>query len=311
MVLSLFNSVRVCHLMMLCRFGNIWLSDIYITDRIKLKEAHETATHGCPCEFLGEKNDGTFYTTPSCWKANNKCEALVWIAFCGVKIAYNKMPYRTCIELKQWLCGSGTSLHPLSAHVNNSLIFTIEFMDMFANNKIPGCSYAGIISFNAVGCVDIVRVLPNNGVDIQHVEVYWDLSSGHTFRMSLFKLSVLHFDAKLQLYDLNRVGMYIEVGRSIGFDILGVPETVDDEIAFHKYCINPTIGTIAERMWEDGIQWKFPDRDSCDSWWVINSMHTDKTSTPIFLCCSVVILQLDEVKWLVQIANNVRHDNKL
>ena len=143
----------------------------------------------CPCEVLGEKDENAnmFQLDPAHWEAQNKWNAKIWIAVPGVRKGDNNAPYRVLVIVKQWLLGKSVSPHPLQTRLQTQRIFTVQFMDAFANNKFPGATFRGIVLENP-GRPDFTRSLPNERLDIQNEPLYWDLASGHTICKSLLEL---------------------------------------------------------------------------------------------------------------------------
>ena len=148
------------------------------------------------CRYLGERQGDRFEPDPSKWLICGTT-AKVWFEWEHVTI--NGQPHRVSLivnniplpntENPKRLPGNPLSRTPLS------LIFSIEYLQKFADQKCPGAKYEGFVSGRAAP--EIEPSLPNGGKNIQRLPLVWSLPpDGRCLNISLIELDkVTSFDA--------------------------------------------------------------------------------------------------------------------
>ena len=118
------------------------------------------------------------------------------------------------------------------------LRFSLEFMDAFAGKKLPGMRYAGVV-YDHGERPELIRQLPNDGVDIQDERVYWDLPlpGGGCICKCLLELLVAQKHELAVEEDAYRL-----VAAQVGFDVAGVPDSEEDSALFDDYRRNGDLG---------------------------------------------------------------------
>ena len=173
---------------------------------------------------------GRFEKDPAKWPpcSSDRGDMKVWYEWAHVHMADSGQPYRRIVALNDIVHHQREALgNPLSTSASKGLVFDMEFMEFFAAKRHPGTTYAGI-SYKGEKLKNVCE-LPNGGVDIQSVPVFWTLPCGQTVFLPLFDFKAARED---QLKPGDIFEAYYSHGVAMHWDPLGMPE---DEAAFDAW----------------------------------------------------------------------------
>ena len=262
-------SVRLDHVIQ----GDLPLPDNLITDatlhkRLLKRAERETKQTYCECKYLGLKTESGFEPNPAAWTIDGwKSHQQVWLEFSNVRNASTNRLHRVPVHVTTLLNRSTRAPgNPLTVTAARRLRFSLEFMDAFANEKMPGMTFCGVM-YECPERPEFVRQLPND-VDIQHEKFFWNLPSGECICKSLVELRDMQPD---ELTPEDHIDSYKEVADQLGYDILGVPATDLDNSKFDEYRRANDLGNLSERRWEQDIIWAKPEKESEKCWFISNA----------------------------------------
>ena len=152
-------------------------------------------------------------------------------------------------------------------------------MKAFATNKRPSLTFKGVC-YDNVERPEIILHLPQTD-DIQRERFYWeDTLTGSCFCMSLIELRDASDD---MMAPHGGEDAFRAIADQFRYDIIGIPATKADELAFGKYR-NGNLGPLKERHWEnDDIRFVQPHKEGEPCWFVTNAGILDQDQEPKFL----------------------------
>ena len=140
---------------------------------------------------------------------------------------------------------------------------------MFADWRKPGTTYHGI-SYENVERPEIVPKVPEGGLDIHTVPVYWNLPCGRSVCYSIYALRSVPDD---ELAPDDSDEMYTDIAREFRFSILGCVGGEEPEKDFAEF--REDVGTLQDERWKC-LKWKRPEKESEPCWWLTNP-HDEET----------------------------------
>jgi hypothetical protein len=264
------------------------ITDCSLHTRLLKRAERETKMRYCTCCYLGLQTAAGFEPNPALWQTSGwKSHEKIWVEFSHVRNASTNKPHRVQVRADSWLsrCHQ-TPGNPLNVTASRSLRFSLEFMDAFAAEKEGGMTFAGVMYDNSER-PEIVRQLPND-IDIQHEKFWWNRKCGQCICLSLLELR----DAKLDEYSQGHADGYKHVCDELGYDFAGVPSSEEDDLKFTEYRKSGDLGPLHERHWEREINWKKPDKESDQCWFVANAGVENQEAEPKFLLRSLASLRV-------------------
>ena len=280
--------------------GDLPLPDKLITDatlhkRLLKRAERETKQTYCECKYLGLKTESGFEPNPAAWTIDGrKSHQQVWLEFSNVRNASTNRLHRVPVHVTTLLNRSTRAPgNPLTVTAARRLRFSLEFMDAFANEKMPGMTFCGVM-YDCPDRPEFVRQLPND-VDIQHEKFFWNLPSGECICKSLVELRDMQPD---ELTPEDHIDSYKEVADQLGYDILGVPATDLDNSKFDEYRRANDLGNLSERRWEQDIIWAKPEKESEKCWFISNAGLKELLDICVHMHCDVASLYLCFVRML-------------
>ena len=193
-----------------------------LLDRAKV----ETEQTYCPCKYLGLRTDSGYEPNPANWPVGGrKSHEKIWLQFMHVRNSVTNKPHIVCIHANSFLSRTTrVAGNPLNVTAARSLRFSIEFLNAFAENRLPGMKFRGV-SYENAERPEIICHLAND-IDIQNEIFWWDLPSGECICRSLLQL----MDDKLDtIIPEGNIDAYQIVGSELGYDTLGIPGTEQDD----------------------------------------------------------------------------------
>ena len=212
--------------------GQVPLPDRLLTDaslhkRLLLRAEQETKRTYCPCKYLGLRTDSGYEPDPAKWQVQGwKSQQKIWLQFMHVRNSVTNKPHLVSLHANNWLSRTcRVPGNPLNVTAARSLRFSIEFLDAFAENKLPGMTFRGV-SYDNAERPEIIRHLAND-IDIQNETFWWDLPSGECICRSLLQLMDDTLD---MIIPEGSADAYQIVCSELGYDTLGIPGTEQDSL---------------------------------------------------------------------------------
>ena len=203
------------------------LTDATLHKRLLLRAEQETKQSYCPCKYLGLRTDSGYEPDPAKWQVQGwKSQQKIWLQFMHVRNSVTNKPHLVSLHANNWLSRTcRVPGNPLNVTAARSLRFSIEFLDAFAENKLPGMTFRGV-SYDNAERPEIIRHLAND-IDIQNETFWWDLPSGECICRSLLQLMDDTLD---MIIPEGSADAYQIVGSELGYDTLGIPGTEQDSL---------------------------------------------------------------------------------
>ena len=234
---------------------------------------------------------GRYQPDPAKWELASweaKMKARVCYEWQHVTIGPQKRKHIVSVQVKKLLNHSQKpSRVPVSTRVSD-LHFSIEWLDAFADCKLPESSYGGIAYENDER-EEIVRHLPNcpYGQDMREVEVYWNLACGRTICCSVMDFFKMQPD---ELVEQGSAEAYVLIASEFNFINLGIVDGEEPELQFDDF--RADLGTLAGKRW-CRVTWSMPRKETDPCWWITNATETDATLPPKLLFRSLASLRLE------------------
>ena len=178
--------------------------------------------------------------------------------------------------------------------------YSLDFMDTVADNVCKGMQFCGLMYEGPV--LEHDRALPNGGIDILDVPLYWLFPNGELRCCSARKLKAAG-EAVGHVRD--STADYEATGEAFGYQFLGV---VRNDLA--DLLENP--GTLQERRWAK-LRWQLPETAISACWWLTNVLPDGAPSEqlalpPKFLCKSLSVLRAELHQNHVATMAKIRHE---
>ena len=125
-------------------------------------------------------------------------------------------------------------------------------MDEVGKNVRDGVLFVGI-AFEQVERAQLVRQLPNDGLDSQDAPVHWVLPDGRCISWSVRYLATAREDELVHVSAKTRDEAYNLVAKVLGYETLGM--ALDDDVA----ALRAEPGALQDQAW-NRFKWHRPDR---------------------------------------------------
>ena len=161
----------------------------------------------------------------------------------------------------------------------HGLRFTVEFMQQVAEYRGFGCEFLGVLYAGDSPTFDLS--LPQNGVDIVDVPMYWRLNEG---RVVCWSVEQLIRKTEADIKDADDANVYQAVGEELGFRYLGAVY----EKAFMKPFLEDP-GELRDKRWGNVSFFTPPDSLS-PCWWLTNPRAEDCAAPKCLERCLALLL---------------------